>query len=199
MNCIFCNLDVGKLANTILEETKNFTVIPTVGSLTDGYILIVAKKHFYNMFELSNEVKEEYFNLIEKYRCMFKQIYKKYPIVFEHGTISHDLEKTSSSIVHAHTHIVNHNYNDEKSILNKLNFKEIDDIINLNKNYIFYISPNGKKYLTYDFQATSQLMRILIAEDLGIKDKYNWKEEVFEENIISTINSIKRFKEKNNS
>lgn len=67
MNCIFCDLDVGKLANTILEETKNFIVIPAVGSLTDGYILIVAKKHFHNMFELSNEVKEEYFNLVEKY------------------------------------------------------------------------------------------------------------------------------------
>ena len=162
MNCIFCNLDVGKTANTILEETKNFIVIPSVGSLTDGYILIVAKKHLYNMFELSNEVKEEYFNLVEKYRCMFKQIYKKYPIVFEHGTISHDLEKSSSSIVHAHTHIVNHNYNDEKSILNKLyntgkfdkrrnfpSFFVFNRHIVLIKNYIVYSSVFLKMLLCF--------------------------------------------------
>lgn len=39
------------------------------------------------MFELDKKKKEEYFALIEKYRCMFKQIYGKNPIVFEHGTI----------------------------------------------------------------------------------------------------------------
>ena len=196
-DCIFCNLDNSKLENTILEETENFIVVPALGSLTRGYVLIVAKNHIYNMLELGE--KEEYFTLIEKYRCMFKQIYGKNPIVFEHGTIKQDSENSSSSVVHAHTHIVNHNYKDENGILNKHNFEEFYDNINPNRNYIFYISPNGKKYLTYNFKAISQLMRILIAEDLGIKEKYNWKEEVFEENIISTINSIKRFKEKNNS
>ena len=187
--CIFCNLDNSKLENTILEETENFIVVPALGSLTRGYVLIVAKNHIYNMLELDE--KEEYFTLIEKYRCMFKQIYGKNPIVFEHGTIKENLENSSSSVVHAHTHIVNHNYKDEKIILNKHNFEEFNDKINLNKNYLFYISPNGKKYLTYNFKAISQLMRILIAEDLNMKEKYNWKKESFKENIILTINDIK--------
>lgn len=42
-------------------------------------------------------------------------------------------------------------------------------------------------------------MRILIAEDLGIKDKYNWKKDEFKENISLTINDIKKYKEKINS
>lgn len=197
MDCIFCDLDNSKLENTILEETENFIVVPALGSLTQGYVLIVAKNHIYNMFELDEKKKEEYFTLIEKYRCMFKQIYGKNPIIFEHGTIKQDSENSSSSVVHAHTHIVNHNYKDEKGILNKHNFEEFNDKINLNRNYIFYISPNGKKYLTYNFKAISQLMRILIAEDLGIKDKYNWKKDEFKENISLTINDIKKYKEKN--
>lgn len=43
MDCIFCDLDKSKLENTILEETENFIVVPALGSLTQGYVLIVAK------------------------------------------------------------------------------------------------------------------------------------------------------------
>ena len=36
----------------------------TKGSLTDGYIMIVSKKHFYNILELDENIKQEYFGLI---------------------------------------------------------------------------------------------------------------------------------------
>lgn len=190
--CNFCNLDTSKIYNTLLEETNNFFVIPTLGSLTEGYVLIVSKTHLYNMAELCDNTKEEYFNLIEKYRTLFKQIYNKYPIVFEHGTSKLNLNKTSSSVVHAHTHIVNHNYIDELALIKELKFKRINKISNYsNKNYIFYISPNNKKYITTNFESISQLMRIKIAKDLGFEDKYNWKEETFNNNIISTIQKLK--------
>ena len=188
--CTFCYLDETKIYNTVLEETDNFIVLPTLGSFVDGYILIVSKKHLYNMNELSTKEREEYFNLIHKYRNLFNKIYKKYPIVFEHGTSKNTINESASSIVHAHTHIVNHNYNDENSILTKLNFKT--NIINKNKNYIFYIYPTNQTYITYDFEPISQLMRIMIAKDLGFEDKYNWRKEFFLENIVSTINNIKK-------
>ena len=84
--CNFCCIDKSKIYNTLIEETNNFIVIPSLGSLVDGYILIVAKKHFYNMFELDNNLLLEYYGLIDKYRNIFKNIYKKFPIVFEHGS-----------------------------------------------------------------------------------------------------------------
>ena len=62
--------------------------------------------------------------------------------------------------------------------------------INKNMNYIKYIS-NNKIYITYNFPSVSQLMRILIAEELNYKDKFDWKKERFDENIISTIERIK--------
>lgn len=82
-NCRFCNFDSSKIFNTILEETDNFLVIPALGSLVDGYVLIITKEHLYNMNQLDNELKVEYFNLVNKYRKLFMKIYGKYPIVFE--------------------------------------------------------------------------------------------------------------------
>lgn len=192
MKCIFCDMDHSKIENTIIEETKYFYILPTLGSLVDGYILIVTKRHINSMSELNENELIEYKNIIGKYIELFKKIYNKTPIVFEHGTPNQNSEMKANSVTHAHTHIVNINFSNEKEILEKYNFKEINDFkeINKNMNYIKYIS-NDKIYITYNFPSVSQLMRILIAEELNYKDKFDWKKERFDENIISTIERIK--------
>ena len=192
MKCIFCDIDNSKIENTIIEETEYFYILPTLGSLVDGYILIVTKRHINSMSELNENELIEYKNIIEKYKNLFKKIYNKTPIVFEHGTPNQNSEMKANSVTHAHTHIVNINFSNEKEILEKYNFKEINDFkeINKNMNYIKYIS-NDKIYITYNFPSVSQLMRILIAEELNYKDKFDWKKERFDENIISTIERIK--------
>ena len=192
MKCIFCDIDHSKIENTIIEETEYFYILPTLGSLVDGYILIVTKRHINSMSELNENELIEYKNIIEKYKNLFKKIYNKAPIVFEHGTPNQNSEMKANSVTHAHTHIVNINFSNENEILEKYNFKKINDFkeINKNTNYIKYIS-NNKIYITYNFPSVSQLMRILIAEELNYKDKFDWKKERFDENIISTIERIK--------
>lgn len=192
MKCPFCNMDKTCLENTILEETQYFYVIPALGSIVEGYILIISKKHINSMSDLTNEEINEYENLIAKYREIFKSIYKKYPIIFEHGAPNIEDKIRANSVNHAHTHIVNHNYKNEQSLIEKLNFKKISKIQNLNrnKNYIFYISPNNSIYVTNTFESISQIMRIEIAKDLNINDKYDWRKNKFENNIIITINKI---------
>ena len=192
MKCIFCDMDHSKIENTIIEEKDYFYILPTLGSLVDGYILIVTKRHINSMSELNENELIEYKNIIDKYQNLFKKIYNKTPIVFEHGTPNQNSEMKANSVTHAHTHIVNINFSNEKEILEKYNFKEINDFkeINKNMNYIKYIS-NDKIYITYNFPSVSQLMRILIAEELNYKDKFDWKKERFDENIISTIERIK--------
>ena len=192
MKCIFCDIDHSKIENTIIEEKDYFYILPTLGSLVDGYILIVTKRHINSMSELNENELIEYKNIIEKYKNLFKKIYNKTPIVFEHGTPNQNSEMKANSVTHAHTHIVNINFSNEKEILEKYNFKKINDfkVINKNMNYIKYIS-NNKIYITYNFPSVSQLMRILIAEELNYKDKFDWKKERFDENIISTIERIK--------
>lgn len=192
MKCIFCDIDHSKIENTIIEETEYFYILPTLGSLVDGYILIVTKRHINSISELNENELIEYKNIIEKYKNLFKKIYNKTPIVFEHGTPNQNSKMKANSVTHAHTHIVNINFSNEKEILEKYNFKQINDFkeINKNTNYIKYIS-NNKIYITYNFPSVSQLMRILIAEELNYKDKFDWKKERFDENIISTIERIK--------
>lgn len=192
MSCIFCTLDKSKRENTILEETTYFYVIPDVGSLVVGYVLILCKRHIYSMAELNNKEQKEYEDLIEKYRNIFKSIYKKYPIVFEHGSPNIENKTKANSIDHAHTHIVNYQYKNEEKIIKNLNFNPIGELTQLTKkqNYILYINPNKVIYMTTNFPSISQLMRLVMAKELKIESKYKWQKETFKENIEQTIIDI---------
>ena len=123
--------------------------------------------------------------------------YFKYPIIFEHGSPVIDSDIKANSVLHAHTHIVNYNFINEIDIINQLNFKEINNLSYLtkDKNYIMYINHNNTYYLTNNFEPISQIMRILIAKELGYEDKFDWKKDMFIDNIIATI---KKFKKVNN-
>ncbi len=191
--CPFCHIDYSDIANTIIEETDNFIIVPSKGSLVVGYLLILPKIHITSINELTDLQKKELISLIKKYRNHFYTKFNNYPIIFEHGTSRQD-SNSSSSITHAHLHIVNHNFINESKIINQLKFEQVNENLffkDMNKSYISYISPDFNFYITYDFKGVSQQMRIYIAEDLNIQDKYNWKISNFENNIIETIKLFK--------
>ena len=98
----------------------------------------------------------------------------------------------ASSVIHAHTHIVNHEFINEEEIIKKLNFKRLDNFNYLSKeqNYIMYINLKNDCYISYNFEPVSQMMRKLIAKDLGIENKFDWKKEMFIENINLTISKF---------
>lgn len=190
MRCNFCNIDNSKNYNHIILETDNFVVIPSIGSLVDGYLLIVSKIHVNSMNELSYDTKIEYLQLIDRCRELFKNKYGIYPIIFEHGTSV--FKNSASSIVHAHTHVVNHNFLNEYEIIINEKFHRINSIFDIDskKNYIYYKNEYAIDYVSYDFKPISQLMRILIAKDLKLDNKYNWKNYTFNSNIEKTINKF---------
>lgn len=194
MDCVFCNIDNSKVENTIIDESDNFFVLPSIGSWVVGYLLIVSKRHINSMAELMENERIEYEFLIKKYRNLFKNNYNKFPIIFEHGCPVVDSDMKANSIVHAHTHIVNHKLIDENAIIKKLNFNRIDNLSYMSKeqNYIMYINPENICYLTNQFEPVSQMMRKIIAKDLGYENKFDWKKEMFIENINSTIKKFKK-------
>ena len=75
MTCPFCTLDIHDFSNTIIDKSDDFLILPSKGSLCDGYLLIVPKKHINSMNELTTSEKEKLISLIKNYREKFHQIY----------------------------------------------------------------------------------------------------------------------------
>ena len=193
-NAISKNLP--EIYNMEYSETDNFYITGNLGSLVEGYNLVISKKHILSMSASTN--KEEYICLINELRQMYKDIYGIEPIIFEHGSNNLELSK-DNSIDHAHTHIINHKYIDEDKIIKELDLKEVDSIEELleygkNINYISYISNNGKYYIGEIKKANSQIMRKYIAKDINKEDTWDWRKYPYLENSFETNKKILLYK-----
>lgn len=188
--CVFCKLS-DNIFDRIIKETNHFYIKPTLGSIVPNYLLIITKKHITSFSELNSEELKELTSLLNKCRKMFYKKFSKYPIIFEHGTID---ENSSSSITHAHIHIVLHNFTNENEIIDYLKMKRttFNSIFNKNikKSYIFYINEKNEVFITYDFKKERQIMRKFIAKDVSKEDKWNWKKYPFINNIKITIKNF---------
>jgi ATP adenylyltransferase len=115
--CTFCAELLGKETNNLLRvvlgegyttrvvrESKNFVVLPTIGPIVEGYLLIVPKQHYLSFGHIPAQHFREFMNLKEETRQVLREVYTT-PIFFEHGPIS-ESKRGGCSVEHAHLHAV---------------------------------------------------------------------------------------------
>ena len=187
--------------NIRLYETENFAVIPSLGSIVEGWLLIIPKKHYLSYGYLSSEeLYKELDDLIVYVGSIVKKAYGEF-VIFENGAFCSD-KLVGCGVDYAHIHIVpikddlidiiktryNKNYNLEQ-------VKSLDVSSTFVKNsqpYLYYRNQVGCSYITTDPNIPSQLFRKAIAYSRGIENEYDWKYHYFDENIDKTINSYKQ-------
>lgn len=187
--------------NIRLYETENFAVIPSLGSIVEGWLLIIPKKHYLSYGYLSSEeLYKELDDLIVYVGSIVKKAYGEF-VIFENGAFCSD-KLVGCGVDYAHIHIVpikddlidiiktryNKNYNWKQ-------VKSLDVSSTFVKNsqpYLYYRNQVGCSYITTDPNIPSQLFRKAIAYSRGIENEYDWKYHYFDENIDKTINSYKQ-------
>lgn len=202
MECRFCKIlqkeyDYKEIDKPLFED-NNFFSISSIGSIIEGWTLVIPKEHTLSMKNFYGT--EEFNNYMNKFNKVIHDKYEKV-IAFEHGT---NLEgsPTGCGTDHAHLHIVA--FSD--SLIGKLyssnlkwvecKFSEIKNLVN-EKEYLFYSEidsgewKDNKGYLAILDYPVSQFFRKLIAEHYGKLDRANYKEFLFLENSIKTINKLK--------
>ncbi|MCL2051472.1 MAG: hypothetical protein FWG91_07085 [Lachnospiraceae bacterium] len=199
--CNFCNIPKNKanlpVADTVLFENQNFYVITSIGCLVKDYLMIVSKRHIVSMCYLNKNEKKDFQCLVNKLKKVLFDIHQFYPIIFEHGGVNHDINRSACCIMHAHVHIVPHVLTNEKEMIDKLSLMQISSYADLfadmyEKPYLFFSNNYGDMYLRDVIDIVpSQIIRKWIAHDIGINEKWDWKEYPFDENIISTVEKMK--------
>lgn len=185
--------------NISLLESEHFRVIPSLGSMVEGWVLIVPKKHYLSFIYLEDYLFEELNSLHNKLISLLKEIYKKNIIAFENGTI---IEGTSvgCGVDYAHIHYIPLEMDIIKTINNsydKLTWLEVNEIKDLRstvepfKPYLFVQVTNEKKYVCSISNPQSQIIRKAIANYLGLPEKYDWKQFNFDNNIQNTISKFR--------
>ena len=109
-NCIFCKIVRGEIPAEKIWENENFVAFLDVRPVSEGHTLVIPKKHFENLFVLSDEVSQEYIFVLKE---VGKLIIKKYNA--DGFNISLNNGKSAGQVInHIHFHILPRKINDGK-------------------------------------------------------------------------------------
>ena len=111
LGCVLCDIvngkpDVSGRKPAIIYESDNFVSIVDLGSIVEGYVLLISKRHINSMGELNESEYSDFISIKSKIISDLEKIYSKKCICFEHGSGLKNHENAGSSVQHAHFHIV---------------------------------------------------------------------------------------------
>ena len=202
-SCRFCNIvnvrvkdnEPFPIYNTILYETSDFLVLPALGSLVPGYMMIISRKHIYSMAYLTEEEMRELRDLVQYLKGILLKKYGILPILFEHGSALGLCDESACSVEHAHWHLVPIQLSKESKIIENTGTIQIPDLQTVRlykgKSYMLYVNEKEQHYISNDTMLSSQYMRKWIARESGHSSKWDWKKYEFIDNIAETISLFK--------
>lgn len=179
------------LETRIIYKNKNFFVMPSVGPISPCHLLVCPIKHVNSFAQLDYNILEEATEFLIN---ILKLVHDEYGcvIAFEHGSSKEGI--SSSSCSHAHIHVLAAKIPLEEKLkqkglyLEKIeSIKEIKSIFKNNTPYFLIIDNKGVLWVTEDEICRSQYLRILCAEELGIKDGL-WQNNIGVKQMISNLN-----------
>lgn len=207
-SCILCSLSrykgitddatvynvVTNEEDIIIYESKNFIVVPELGSIKPGYVMIVPKKHQYlSIAQMPKMYMPEYEQVCEDLETILKGAFGSDKIVsfFEHGSGPSGITSHAKSIVHAHVHVVV-DFRIKQKYLDMVQMKPCPDIsVAANTHYFAYKEgAHGERLCCYDDEVyvQRQFPRQIMAMEMGMAPGlYNWRKTHFEENIHTTL------------
>jgi diadenosine tetraphosphate (Ap4A) HIT family hydrolase len=169
--------------NSILFESENFIVIPSLGSLVPGWVLIIPKVFSLSLSQLSEEKLIELEKIANSFEIKMKSKFNSNTVRFEHGPSSSQ-SKVGCGVDYAHLHIIPIDFDLIDSLKNLLNinyeWREIKSLNSLScvstkEDYLYYRNGLDKHFVTIQNNIPSQLFRRVIAHQLNQPEKFDWK------------------------
>lgn len=177
----------------IIYESTNFIVVPELGSIKPGYLMIVPKKHEYlSVAQIPQRYIPEYLQVCEDVEIILKGAFGDKPVsFFEHGSGPSGFTSHKKSIVHAHTHVVI-DFTLQQKYLDMVQMKLCPDLsVARHTHYFAYkVGAHGNRLCCYDDEVyvQRQFPRQIMAMELGLAPNlYNWRHTSFMENIHTSL------------
>jgi ATP adenylyltransferase len=197
-NCGYCSGflnpqsdDRNAIWNTRLVESENFVVVPTLGMLLPGWLLIISKDHYLSIGALDNDLYQELEQVKASVQKDLREMFQA-PIFFEHGPCT-PTETAGACIDHAHLHAVPLSFDLFQDLATHYPYRKVKGLQTLKGyfekhiSYLFYENQKGEAYLFKAKQVPGQLFRRLIAKRLGMPDLWDWSVYEGVENIEKTL------------
>lgn len=185
--------------NEPLFETPNFVVLPSLGALVEGWLLLVPKDHFICMGALPTPLAIEMEQVKDNLYKLLVGVYGDV-CAFEHGPSRANVS-VGCGVDHAHLHLVPVAFDLCSAVApflptdaawNAGGLRECAAAFNRGEDYLYVEQAAGDGQIATHSDFGSQLLRRAIAARLGVPNQFNWREHPQLANISATIDTVQR-------
>ncbi len=201
-NCDFCDEFSGGVVNSffrlygntlnsrIIASSSHFNIIPTIGQIVEGYLLIVPKAHHRALADLPPDLLDELAYIVNAIHSAILARYGTY-IMFEHGTRGQS--SGGCGVMHAHMHVLPFAATNDPIDVVKGNYpcKTIESVDQMSEattrsSYLFYQDTSSNRYIFQTDYLPSQYVRQLLARALS-SEAWDWRAAEQEPRLVTTI------------
>lgn len=211
LDCSFCNEISGyehnnlfleyfqeydDIDNRLILATDNFCVMPSIGPLTEGHLLILPKKHYISYAHIPVAIYSELKQVKMVTKILLQDVYCR-PVFFEHGPMSKTL-RGGCCYDHAHMHAMPlevdikdefQNFGFTPRKIDKL--EELIQQKNRNMPYVFFENQYGEKFVCDAPIIESQFIRKLLAVKAEKRENIFWQQNLNIGLVISSLRVLK--------
>jgi len=198
LSCCLCSQIAGEKANDLLAqffprvpylrrvplENDLFAVIPSIGPLAVGHILLCPRAHYRGFASLPERYEGYYEQTKLRLIELLESIFGAPVHCFEHGSAPGS-SRIPCSVAHAHLHLLPAHVEVWKELHKDGNhWVSIDNTLRALRvnagsgEYLYYESPEREAVVAraegQGFE--SQYMRKIFAAALGVRDSWNWRD-----------------------
>ena len=106
MDCIFCKIVNGKIPSRKITETEKSLAFLDIFPLTKGHTLVIPKKHYIKIQEMSKEDNSDLFEIV-------RILTGKMELLAPYSLVAiHNGKESGQEIPHVHVHIIPQNTED---------------------------------------------------------------------------------------
>ncbi|MBD0372288.1 MAG: HIT family protein [Pyrinomonadaceae bacterium] len=179
----------------VLWKTPNWVVIPTIGPLTPGHLMLVPRTHHYSILSCPEDTLDECQKLLGACAEMLRMIYGLDVLVFEHGATAQQHKVCGACIDHAHLHVVPGPRSFIAAAKDKLFEWESGATLRELSNKVYgspymlvgQLSPDDLWVRQCAEAVPSQLLRRILALELGCEGKWDWRKQPNTSVFLQTI------------
>jgi diadenosine tetraphosphate (Ap4A) HIT family hydrolase len=199
--CCLCSklvsADSSQFWDRPLLETPNFVVIPSLGSLVEGWLLVIPKQHFICIGALPTDLELELKKLKGVVAAMLAKQYGEV-CAFEHGPNEAN-RKVGCGVDHAHLHLVPLKFDLRNAAEPFMPFAtrwqsgsqdSCRTAFKAGQEYLYIEQPLGCVSVATHTEFGSQILRKAIAAHIGALEQFSWRDYPQVEVISRTIRAL---------
>ena len=106
MDCIFCKIVEGKIPSRKITETEKSMAFLDAFPLTKGHMLVIPKKHYVKIQEMSKEDNSDLFEIVRILTGKMERVAPSSLVAIHNG------KESGQEVPHVHVHIIPRNIGD---------------------------------------------------------------------------------------